>query len=283
MLYIYYNILYIYYDFHDYHDDDDDDDDDEEDDEISYFVLRCTFTTFGLTSAQLSSCAVLPPARSIRKHGIPTGVCWGQCGETCEWWGIGKKLHGASQPCLSDFYFFWGEMVLKSGRCNICPLGWLGIAMIVIWMTVGIHGQKILWAINKLKLYSLRLGCIIDIICGISHAPSLFCIFLLDFVLFIWSICFGRPTNALKVSKEFSVLIMFITFILGFSHGLPMGFPMLPMAKPWEDWMQLVPNLLSSEGWSMALARPKANLSHCDPAKGDAQRGWYYVPSGNLT
>lgn len=27
--------------------------------------------------------------------------------------------------------------------------------------------------------------------------------------------------------------------------------------------MQLVPNLLSSEGWSMALARPKANLSHC--------------------
>ena len=58
-----------------------------------------------------------------------------------------------------------------------------------------------------------------------------------------------------------------------FSEGFPMGFPMLPMAKPWEDWMQLVPNLLSSEGWSMALARPKANLSHCDPAKGDAQRG----------
>ena len=104
----------IYYDFHDY----DDDDDEEEEDDIPYFVLRCTFTTFGSTSAQLSSCAVLPPARSIRKHGIPTGVCWGQCGETCERWGIGKKLHGASQPCLSDFYFFWGEMV-KSGRCNI--------------------------------------------------------------------------------------------------------------------------------------------------------------------
>jgi hypothetical protein len=72
---------------------------------------------------------------------------------------------------------------------------------------------------------------------------------------------------------DLAVFPWFSHVFRGFSHGLPMGFPMLPMAKPWEDWMQLVPNLLSSEGWSMALARPKANLSHCDPAKGDAQRG----------
>jgi len=30
-----------------------------------------------------------------------------------------------------------------------------------------------------------------------------------------------------------------------------------------EDWFQVMPNLLSSEGWGMALARPKASLSHC--------------------
>ena len=29
-----------------------------------------------------------------------------------------------------------------------------------------------------------------------------------------------------------------------------------------EEWFQLMPNLLSSEGWAVALARPKANLSH---------------------
>ena len=31
-----------------------------------------------------------------------------------------------------------------------------------------------------------------------------------------------------------------------------------------QDWFQVMPNLLSSEGWGMALARPKASLSHCD-------------------
>ena len=30
-----------------------------------------------------------------------------------------------------------------------------------------------------------------------------------------------------------------------------------------QDWFQVMPNLLSSEGWGMALARPKASLSHC--------------------
>ena len=28
-----------------------------------------------------------------------------------------------------------------------------------------------------------------------------------------------------------------------------------------------MPNLLSSDGWSVALARPKASLSHCDAEK----------------
>ena len=57
--------------------------------------------------------------------------------------GLVKKHMVLPSHASQTFIFFRGEMV-KSGRCNVCPLRWLGIAMIVIWMTVGIHGQKIL-------------------------------------------------------------------------------------------------------------------------------------------
>lgn len=46
----------------------------------------------------------------------------------------------------------------------------------------------------------------------------------------------------------------------------PMPYHALPPLRGLQDWCQQLPNLLSAEGWAVALARPKGNLTHCAPA-----------------